>query len=216
LPECSSLAFLCVGPHRNGAGSKRRGRGSLPRLARYGRGARTARRWWTEVATGVPRREGARGAEVRKGGEQRAQSGEVETGARFVGVGWWWWGGETVGQAAAEGVLLRHWLHEGETTGQRRFIRKFKRSQWRVGSAPYRCERASISSGRSGSASRGWRLGLWPEEEDDSGGSEMGRVHLAQRPTGPVSWETEKNGGGPHEGMGRNQRIKKNGLFKWF
>jgi hypothetical protein len=26
----------------------------------------------------------------------------------------------------------------------------------------------------------------------------------------------QKNGGGPHEGMGRNQRIKKNGMFKWF
>jgi hypothetical protein len=26
----------------------------------------------------------------------------------------------------------------------------------------------------------------------------------------------QKNGGGPHEGMGRNQIIKKNWLFKWF
>jgi hypothetical protein len=34
---------------------------------------------------------------------------------------------------------------------------------------------------------------------------------------GRFQWETEiENGGGPHEGMGRNQRIKKNRLFKWF
>jgi hypothetical protein len=93
---------------------------------------------------------------------------------------------------------------------------KLKRSHWRVGSAPYGCGRASISGERSGSASRGQRLGLQPEEEDDPGGSELGRVHWAQRPTGPVSVKDRKNGGGPHEGMGRNQRIKKNGLFKWF
>jgi hypothetical protein len=41
-------------------------------------------------------------------------------------------------------------------------------------------------------------------------------VHWAQRPTGPVSVGDRKNGGGPHEGMGQNHRIKKNGLFKWF
>jgi hypothetical protein len=33
---------------------------------------------------------------------------------------------------------------------------------------------------------------------------------------GRFRWETEKNGGGPHEGLGRNQRIKKNRMFKWF
>jgi hypothetical protein len=33
---------------------------------------------------------------------------------------------------------------------------------------------------------------------------------------GPVSVGDKKNGGGPHEGMGRNQRIKKNRMFKWF
>jgi hypothetical protein len=32
---------------------------------------------------------------------------------------------------------------------------------------------------------------------------------------GRFRWEVEKNGGA-HEGMGRNQRIKKNWLFKWF
>jgi hypothetical protein len=34
--------------------------------------------------------------------------------------------------------------------------------------------------------------------------------------TGPVSVGDRKNGGRPHEGMCKNQRIKKNGLFKWF
>jgi hypothetical protein len=38
----SSPAFLCVGPLRGGTGSKRRGRGSLPRLAQGGGGARMA------------------------------------------------------------------------------------------------------------------------------------------------------------------------------
>jgi hypothetical protein len=40
-------------------------------------------------------------------------------------------------------------------------------------------------------------------------------VHWAQRPTGPVSVGDRKIGCGPHEGMGQNQRIKKNELFKW-
>jgi hypothetical protein len=78
-----------------------------------------AGRRWTEVALGVPRREGARGAEVRKGGERRARCGKAETGAHFIGVGRRWWGGDTVGEAAVGGVLSRHWLLEGETTGQR-------------------------------------------------------------------------------------------------
>jgi hypothetical protein len=56
---------------------------------------------------------------VRKGGEWRARVGEVETGACFIGVGRRWWGGETVGEAAAEGALSRHQLLEGEMTGQR-------------------------------------------------------------------------------------------------
>jgi hypothetical protein len=154
------------------------------------------------VAARVPRQEGARGAEMRKGGERWTRCGETETGARFIGVGRQWWGGETVGQAAAEGALSWHRLLEGETTGQRWFMGKLKRSRWRVGSAPYGCGRASISGERSGSASRGQRLGLQPEEEDDLGGSELGRVHWAQRPTGPVSVRDRKNGGGPHEGMG--------------
>jgi hypothetical protein len=41
-------------------------------------------------------------------------------------------------------------------------------------------------------------------------------VHGAQRPPGLVLVGDKKNGGGPLEGMGQNQRIKKNGLFKWF
>jgi hypothetical protein len=81
---------------------------------------------------------------------------------------------------------------------------------------PYGCRRASIGGGRSGDASRGRRLGLWPEEEEDPGGPELGRVHWAQRLTGPISVGYKKNGGGSHEGMGQNQRINKNGMFKWF
>jgi hypothetical protein len=54
-PEHGSLAFPCVGPCRDGAESKRRGRGSLPRLARDDIGVRMAGRRWTEVAAGVPR-----------------------------------------------------------------------------------------------------------------------------------------------------------------
>jgi hypothetical protein len=86
-PKRGSSTFPCTGPCRDGAGSKRRGQGSLPRLAQDGGGARTAGRRWTEVAAGVPRWQGARGAEVRKGGEWRASGGEEETGARFIGVG---------------------------------------------------------------------------------------------------------------------------------
>jgi hypothetical protein len=93
---------------------------------------------------------------------------------------------------------------------------KLKRSWWHVGSAPYRCGRASIGGGRSGDASRGRRLGLRSEEEEDPGGPELGRVHWAQRSTGPILVGYRKNGGVPHEGMGRHQRIKKNGLFKRF
>jgi hypothetical protein len=89
------------------------------------------------VEAGVPRREGARGAEVRKGGERRARCGEAETGARFIGVGRQWLGGETISQAAARGALSRRRLLEGETTGQQRFMGKLKRSRWCVGSAPY-------------------------------------------------------------------------------
>jgi hypothetical protein len=115
-----------------------------------------------EVAARVSRREGARGAEVRKGGERRTRCGEAETGARFIGVGRRWWGGETVSQVAAGGALSRHRLLEGETTRQRRFMGKLKRSQWRIGSATYGCGRASIGGGWSDDASRGWRLGLQP------------------------------------------------------
>jgi hypothetical protein len=82
-----SLAFPCTGPRRDGAGSKRRGRGSLPWLAQDGGGAQTAERWWTEVAARVPRREGTRGAEVRKGGERWARCGDAETGVHFIVVG---------------------------------------------------------------------------------------------------------------------------------
>jgi hypothetical protein len=64
-----------------------------------------AGRQWIEVAAGVPQREGARGVEVSKGGEQRAWCGEAKTGKRFIGVGRRWWLGETVGEAAAGGAL---------------------------------------------------------------------------------------------------------------
>jgi hypothetical protein len=111
-------------------------------------------------------------------------------------------GGEMVGEAAVGGVLSRHRLLKGETTGQRRFMGKLKRSQWRVGSAPYGCGWASIGGEWSGDASRGRWLGLRPEEEEDPGGPELGRVHWAQRLTGPISMGYKKNGGGPHEGMG--------------
>jgi hypothetical protein len=53
-PERGSPAFPCAGPHRDGAGSKRRGWGSLPRLAQDGEGDWMARQWWTEVAARVP------------------------------------------------------------------------------------------------------------------------------------------------------------------
>jgi hypothetical protein len=59
----------------DGVGSKRRGWGSLPRLAQDDEGAQAAVRRWTEVATGVPRLEAIRGAEVRKGGERPARCG---------------------------------------------------------------------------------------------------------------------------------------------
>jgi hypothetical protein len=126
---------------------------------------------------------------VRKGGERRARCGEAETGARFIGVGRQWWGGETIGEAMTGGALSRHWLLKGETTGQRRFMGKLKRSWWCIGLAPYGCGRASIGGGRSA---------LGPKAD----GADFGGI--------------QKNGGGPHEGMGRNRRIKKNGLFKRF
>jgi hypothetical protein len=118
-----------MGPRHDGAGSKSRGWGSLPRLAQADGGARTVELRWTEVVAGVPRREGTQGAEVRKGGERWAWCGEAETGAHFIGVERQWWGVETVGQVAAGGVLPRHRLLEGETTGQRRFMGKLKRSR---------------------------------------------------------------------------------------
>jgi hypothetical protein len=82
-----------------------------------------------------------------------------------------------VGEAAAGGALSRHQLLEGETTGQRRFMGKLKRSPWRIDSVPYGCRRATIDGWRSGDASRGWRLGLRLEEEEDPGGPELGQVH---------------------------------------
>jgi hypothetical protein len=91
-----------------------------------------------------------------------------------------------VGEAVAGGPLSRHRIIKGETMGQPRFMGKLKRSRWHVGSAPYWCGRASISGGRSGDASRGRRLGLRPKEEEDPGGPKLGRVHWAQRPTGPI------------------------------
>jgi hypothetical protein len=77
-----------------------------------------------------------------------------------------------VGQVAAAGPLSQRRILEGGTTGQHRFMGKLKRSWYRVGSAPYGSGRAS-----SGGASRGQRVGLRPEEEDDLGGPELGRVH---------------------------------------
>jgi hypothetical protein len=66
----SSPAFPCLGPHRDDAGSKRRGWGSLPWLAQGGGGARTAEHRQREAAAERARREGARRAEVSGGGER--------------------------------------------------------------------------------------------------------------------------------------------------
>jgi hypothetical protein len=93
---------------------------------------------------------------------------------------------------------------------------KPKRSRWRVGSAPYGCGWASIGGRWGGDSNLGQRVVLRPEEEDISCGLELGRVHWAQWPMGPVSVGDEKNVGELPEGMGQNQRIKKNVLFKWF
>jgi hypothetical protein len=130
--------------------------------------------------------------------------------------GWEAGGGETVGQAAAGCALSRRRLLKGEMMGWRGFMGKFKRSGWHIDSPPYGCRRASIGSGWCGGASRGWRLGLQPKEEDNLVGPGLGRVHWAQWPTGLDSVGDRKNGGGPHEGMGQNQTIRKIGLFKWF
>jgi hypothetical protein len=116
----------------------------------------------------------------------------------------------------ARGALSRHRLHEGEMMGQRQFMGKLERSRWRVCSAPYGCRRASIGGRRSSNASRARWLGLRPEEEEDPGGPGLGQVNWAQRPTGPVSVGYKKNGGGPHERMGQNQRIKKMGCLNGF
>jgi hypothetical protein len=48
------------------------------------------------------------------------------------------------------------------------------------------------------------------------GWARVGPSALGPKADGPILVGYKKNGGGPHEGMGRNQRIKKNGLFKWF
>jgi hypothetical protein len=93
-----TTTFPCAEPHRDGAGSKRWGRGSLPWLAQGDRGAWTAGHRQREAAAERVRREGPRGAEVR-GGERRERCGEEEMGVPFIGVGRRWWGGETVGQA---------------------------------------------------------------------------------------------------------------------
>jgi hypothetical protein len=53
---------------------------------------------WTEVVARVPRREGARGAEVRKRGEQRVWCGQAETGVHFIG----WGGGGEEGRRSAK------------------------------------------------------------------------------------------------------------------
>jgi hypothetical protein len=64
------LASPCAGHHRGGAGSKRRGWGSLPQMARGNGGARTiwCQQW--EEATERAQWEGARGTEVSGGGER--------------------------------------------------------------------------------------------------------------------------------------------------
>jgi hypothetical protein len=48
------------------------------------------------------------------------------------------------------------------------------------------------------------------------GWARVGLSALGPKVDGDGFGGRQKNGGGPHEGMGRNQIIKKNGLFKWF
>jgi hypothetical protein len=86
---------------------------------------------WSSLTRGCSRCEGE---------ERRGAAGAVwrgGDGGAFYRVGRRWWGGETVGQVTARGVLSRHRLIEGETTGKQPFMGKLKRSRWHVGSAPY-------------------------------------------------------------------------------
>jgi hypothetical protein len=62
------------------------------------------------------------------------------------------------------------------------------------------------------------RAAAWPSA---GGGRGPGWARVGSSALGPKADRADfggiqKNGGGPHEGMGRNQRIKKNELFKWF
>jgi hypothetical protein len=133
-----------------------------------------ARRRWTEVAARVPRWEGARGAVMRKGGERRARCGEAETGGTFyrngeavVGRGDGWRSG---GQMCAIKAPVTRRGDDGAATTHV----EIEEELVRVGSAPYGCGRVSIGGGRSGDVSRGRRLGLRPEEEEDPSGPELG------------------------------------------
>jgi hypothetical protein len=163
------------------------------------------------VAAGVPRWEGARGAEVRKGGEWRAPGGEEEMGARFIRVG----RGDgrpssgrrcvikaPVTRRGDDGVATIHGEIEEESV-----VHRFSSIRVRKGVHRRRAEWQRQPRTAAWSSIRGRRRPGWVG---------VGPSALAQRAMGPVSVGDKKNGGGPHEGMGRNQRIKKNGLFKWF
>jgi hypothetical protein len=112
----SSPAFPCVGPHHGGTGSKRRGRGSLPRLAQDGGGAHTTGCRRREAAAERAQREGARGAEVRGGGEQRAWCGEAEARAPFIGQDGERRGREAGGRRWSLTLRISLLKREGEST----------------------------------------------------------------------------------------------------
>jgi hypothetical protein len=61
-------------------------------------------------------------------------------------------------------------------------------------------------------------VAAWPSAGGGRGPgwASVGPSKLGPKADGPISVGYKKNGGGPHKGMGRNQIIKKNGLFKWF
>jgi hypothetical protein len=64
------------------------------------------------------------------------------------------------------------------------------------------------------------RAAAWPSA---GGGRQPGWAGVGPSALGPKAngagfggRQRKKNGGGPHKGMGQNQRIKKNVMFKWF
>jgi hypothetical protein len=84
------------------------------------------------------------------------------------------------------------------------------------GSAP----RARMGRGKRRRTAWQRRPGGWRRHErevgDDPGDGPNGPSALGPKADGADFGGIQKNGGGPHEGMGRNQRIKKNELCKWF